>query len=122
MPTSAAAVEAWTAGYLRAWRSNEPADIRAIFADDAVYRADPWTVSARGRDAIVEFWLDRRDDPGTWEFDWHVLAVADRAGFVQGVTRYDDGTVYSNLWVVRLDADGRATEFTEWWMDQSDPS
>ena len=27
---------------------------------------------------------------------------------------------YSNLWVVRLDAEGRCTEFTEWWMRHPD--
>jgi hypothetical protein len=26
------------------------------------------------------------------------------------------GKDYSNLWVVRLDRDGRCTHFTEWWM------
>jgi hypothetical protein len=37
---------------------------------------------------------------------------------VEGVTDYHDGPTYSNLWVIRLAADGRAEEFTEWWMEQ----
>lgn len=28
--------------------------------------------------------------------------------------------VYSNLWVIRLDAEGRCAEFTEWWMRHPD--
>jgi hypothetical protein len=28
---------------------------------------------------------------------------------------------YSNLWIIRLDAEGRCTEFTEWWMRHPDP-
>jgi hypothetical protein len=35
---------------------------------------------------------------------------------------YEGGSTYSNLWVIRLDAEGRARAFTEWWMDQSDSS
>jgi hypothetical protein len=36
---------------------------------------------------------------------------------VQGTTRYlSSPRTYSNLWVVRLADDGRAREFTEWWM------
>ena len=27
---------------------------------------------------------------------------------------------YSNLWVIRFAPDGRAREFTEWWMKQPD--
>ena len=29
---------------------------------------------------------------------------------------------YSNLWVIRLDAAGRCTEFTEWWMRHPEPT
>ena len=28
---------------------------------------------------------------------------------------------YSNLWVIRLDGDGRCSEFTEWWMQHKPP-
>lgn len=122
MPTSDAVVRDWMQGYLRAWTSNDPADILALFTEDAVYRTDPWTPGAAGHDGIVGLWLQHRDEPGTWEFEWDVLALADDRAFVQGETRYDDGTTYSNLWVIRFAPDGRATEFTEWWMDQADPS
>jgi len=41
---------------------------------------------------------------------------------VQGVTRYANGPVYSNLWVIRLAQNGLASQFIEWWMDQAKPS
>ena len=41
--------------------------------------------------------------------------------FVEGVTDYRAGPLYSNLWVIRLEPDGRAKEFTEWWMEQDNP-
>jgi hypothetical protein len=37
--------------------------------------------------------------------------------FVEGVTDYRDGAAYSNMWVILLAPDGRAEEFTEWWME-----
>jgi len=57
-----------------------------------------------------------------WEFDYPVVAVADDLGFVEGVTQYkaeDDQSRYSNFWIIRLAEDGKASEFTEWWMLQT---
>ena len=110
------ALDAWVTGYVRAWESNDPEEIGRLFAGDADYFTapdqDPW----RGRDAIVAGWLGRLDESDDWSFRYEILAVADDGGvgFVRGWTTYRD-RVYSNLWVVRLAADGRCAEFTEWW-------
>ena len=43
---------------------------------------------------------------------------------MQGVTIYDDGkrrAVYDNIFVLDLAEDGRAREFTEWYMLRKDP-
>lgn len=108
--------------YERAWESNAPADIRALFTDDARYFTEPWTEPWQGADAIVENWLARQDEPGNHTFQWSPVAVTDDIWVVQGTTAYTDGRTYSNLWVIRPGADGRAQEFTEWWMDQASPS
>lgn len=118
-----AAARRWIEGYVRAWESNEPDEIRALFTEDAEYRDDPWTDPLIGLDAIVGSWLARRDEPGSFRFEWNVAAVDGDLVFVEGVTTYDRGTVYSNLWVIRLDESGRrARSYTEWWMDQANPS
>ena len=31
-------IAAWVDSYRRAWESNDPADIRAVFTEDALYR------------------------------------------------------------------------------------
>jgi hypothetical protein len=46
---------------------------------------------------------------------------------VQGLTTYasaDDQpeAVFSNIWVIRLDPDGRANSFAEWWVQRPDPA
>jgi hypothetical protein len=115
-------IQSWIDGYLRAWASNEPDDIRALFTDDAEYRTEPWVPPTVGSDAIVAQWLERSDEPGTFSFRAEIAGIDGARGFVQGVTNYSSGTVYSNLWVIDLAEDGRARSFTEWWMDQSDKS
>jgi ketosteroid isomerase-like protein len=116
---------AWMTAYRRAWESNDASDIGALFTDDAVYYKEPFSEPLRGRDAIIAMWLEHRDAPGTFTFTWKPLSVTDGLALVQGETIYASVS-YSNLWVIRLsvdkNGDARATEFTEWWMDQSKPS
>ena len=118
-----AGIEAWVNAYRKAWESNDPDDIRALFTEDAEYRTEPWGEPWRGHDEIIAGWLEAADEPGETTFEWSTLAETDEMSFVQGTTVYSGGgATYSNLWVIRLADDGRARAFTEWWMDQSDSS
>jgi uncharacterized protein (TIGR02246 family) len=115
-------VQAWIDGYVRAWNSNDPADIRALFTPDAAYYTEPYGPPWEGRDEIVRQWLDRKDEPGQVQFTWHPLAVTSEVAVIQGEVAYpSEGRTYSNLWVIRLDAEGRCNEFTEWWMRHPQP-
>ena len=108
---------AWIAGYLRAWDSNDPADIGALFTEDARYLTEPYAAPWQGREQIVAGWLAHRDEPGDAAFSWAPHTVTPDVALVQGTTVYKDPPrTYSNLWVIRLAADGRCREFTEWWM------
>ena len=111
-------VRDWVERYVAAWRSNDPADIGALFTDDASYSPHPWDEPWRGRDAIVAGWLDRKEEPGTWSFAYDVVAVGDGVGVVQAQTDYpgEDPPAFKNLWLIRLDDTGRATSFDEWWV------
>ncbi|OLB77766.1 MAG: hypothetical protein AUI14_15185 [Actinobacteria bacterium 13_2_20CM_2_71_6] len=113
-------VTAWIDGYVRAWNSNDPAEIGALFTPDAEYFTAPFRPPWRGREQIVEGWLDRQDEPGETTFEWQPVTVTGEVAVIQGVTRYPDQT-FSNLWVIRLDAGGRCDEFTEWWMEHTEP-
>ncbi len=106
----------WIDGYVRVWNTNEPDDIRALFTPDAEYYTEPYRPAWRGLDQIVKGWLEHRDEPGETTFDWHPIAVTDDVAIIEGTTTYP-GQTYSNLWVIRLDADGRCRQFTEWWME-----
>jgi ketosteroid isomerase-like protein len=110
-------IERWVEAYVKAWESNDPTAIRAVFTEDARYFTAPYREPWSGGDEIVKEWLGRKDEQGTWTFRSEVMAVAGSLGFVRGWTVYDDAT-YSNLWVIRLADDGRCEEFTEWWMKE----
>lgn len=111
-------VQNWIDGYVRAWGSNAPDDIRELFTEDAVYYTAPFREPWRGVDDIVEQWLVRKDEPGDASFTWKQVGEDGDRAFVQGETVYAD-TTFSNLWVIDFASDGRAAAFTEWWMDQS---
>ena len=106
----------WVAGYVAAWESNDPEQIGALFSDDAVYLTSPDAEPRRGREQIVAGWLEDFDEPDTWAFDWRLVHEDEGFVVVQGRTEYRADKDYLNLWIIRLDADGRATEFTEWYM------
>ncbi len=118
------AVRAWVDGYRAVWESNEPEAIGALFTEDARYLTEPYAEPWRGRQAIVAHWLEAKDAPGQTEFRYEVMALAGDLAFVRGWTTYLDPPKreYSNLWIIRLDGDGRCEAFTEWWMKHRTPA
>lgn len=58
-------VQAWLDAYVQAWRSNEEAAIRELFARDATYAFHPYEEPVRGSDAIVAAWRQEPDDPAS---------------------------------------------------------
>ncbi|WP_158861666.1 nuclear transport factor 2 family protein [Leifsonia sp. AG29] len=110
--------EEWVQRYLIAWRSNDPNDIRALFTEDAVYEYEPSAEPLRGREAIVRSWVDHPDQPGIWSFEWKIFLERPGLAIVRGCTDYVGRKLFDNLWIVQLAEDGRATRFTEWFMER----
>jgi hypothetical protein len=114
-------VQAWLDSYVSAWRSYDPVAIGELFSDDATYAYHPWDDGddvIRGRAAIVANWLDEPDAPASWSAEYQPLLVSGDRAVATGVTRYDDGKVYWNIWELRFDDAGLCTEFVEWYMRQ----
>lgn len=122
--TTDAAARRWVAAYETAWRTNDPEDIRALFTDDAAYSTQPWGSPWTGADAIVDGWLESRDEPGTYTFEWDVAGVDGDRAFIEARTVYapdsdrPDSRTYRNLWVIDFVEGGRARAFTEWYMKE----
>jgi uncharacterized protein (TIGR02246 family) len=120
-------VERWLTDYRRAWGTDDPGQIGELFAEDATYSPYPWPRDGnrwRGREAIVENWVERGDSRVGWRFDHEIVAVDGDTAVVEGWTDYDRGEgdpwseQYANLWVIRFAPDGRARSFREWWVQR----
>jgi SnoaL-like domain len=111
-------VQAWLDRYLQAWRSYDPAEIGALFTEQASYAYHPWDTGdavVTGRDAIVQDWLQQPDDPGSWSAEYRPHLVEGDRAVTTGITRYADGDAFHNLWLLRFDG-AQCAEFVEWYM------
>ncbi|MCP4167175.1 MAG: hypothetical protein GY759_14990 [Chloroflexi bacterium] len=118
-------IDLWIQGYIRAWTSNDPEEIGDLFAENGSYRPGPFDEPWQGRDAIVRNWLNRRDEPDQWSFEYEVLTFDPPVGVVQGWTTYHNYSPprhYGNLWIVKVNGEGRCTEFWEYWMKRGSES
>lgn len=119
-------LEEWLERYRSAWKTDDPQQIGDLFTEDATYSPWPFSKAWEGRDAIVAKWIDRGDSKNPWRFESDVVAFEGDTGVVRGLTTYpahDDEpeAVYSNIWVVKLASDGRASSFSEWWIEKPKP-
>ena len=114
-------VDRWLERYIDAWRSNDRGRIEALFTEDARYRYHPWDEPIVGSAAIADAWLEDQDDPASWEASYRCHAADGDAAVAVGSSTYLDGAgaaekIYDNVYVLRFDADGRCSDFTEWFM------
>jgi hypothetical protein len=119
-------VQRWLDAYIDAWRTNDPAAIGALFSDDVSYAYQPYREPVRGRDALVEDWLESPDDPDSWEAQYAPYAVDDDRAVAVGESRYlENGKLvrlYYNVWLLRFDGQGRCAEFVEYWREHPEDS
>lgn len=110
-----AEAEAWIAAYERAWRTAGTDRLGALFTDDATYRMSPYEEPARGLPAIAALWeRERESHEEGFSMTAELVAVEGDAVVARIEVVYDRGTEYRDLWVFRLDPDGRCREFEEW--------
>ena len=114
-------VQRWLDAYIDAWRTNDPAAIGALFSDDVTYAYQPYREPVRGRDALVEDWLESPDDPDSWEANYAPYAVDGDRAVAVGESRYlENGKLarlYYNVWLLRFDGQGTCAEFVEYWRE-----
>lgn len=129
------AVDRWLQAYVAAWKTYDPDQIAALFAEDVRYRYHPYDAPVEGRDAVVTAWLgdsatagvSTRDEPGTYDATYRVVAVDDRLAVAVGSTHYSETAdsapkVFDNCFVMRFDPEGRCNDFTEWYLERPAPS
>ena len=109
-------VQRWLDDYVAAWASYDEDAITALFSADATYAYHPYDEPLRGAGAIAASWLENRDEPGSWEASYAPALIEGNSAIARGETRYADGEVFSNLYEIEFDDEGRCTSFTEWYM------
>ena len=121
-------LDGWLDRYGRAWERRDVDAFVACFAEDAVYHWGPWTEPLRGHEEIrarTDQAVSMQDDV---RFGHEVLALTpDGRGLARwwvsmripatGTIEEDEG-----IFLVTLGADGRCTDFGEWWNSRSQPA
>jgi ketosteroid isomerase-like protein len=125
-------VDRWLEAYVAAWKSYDPDQIGALFADDVEYRYHPYDAPVQGRDAVIESWLGEsdnaaastRDEEGTYDASYRAVAVDGDVAVATGSSSYSSKPggpverVFDNCFVLRFDSAGRCREFTEWFIER----
>ncbi len=112
-----AAFERWIAAYERTWRTPGTEALAELFGPDATYSTAPYEEPYRGLEAIADFWERQREGPDEQFTMTSEIVAADGDTAVARVEvryRAPRTAEYRDLWVVRLDRDGRCTSFEEW--------
>jgi ketosteroid isomerase-like protein len=106
----------WVERYERAWRAPGTAALDELFTSEASYSTAPYEEPHRGLDAIRAMWEAERNPGEEFSMDAEIVAVDGDVGVVrlQVTYRKPRNQQYRDLWVIRLDGDGRCTAFEEW--------
>jgi hypothetical protein len=112
--------EDWLEAYKQAWEGTDPEAAADLFTADANYYETPFEAPARGREGIRRYWSDATRYQEGVEFYYYVLATTENIGIAHWHTEFTRLTSNSaieldGIFLVKLDADGRCTEFSEWW-------
>jgi hypothetical protein len=96
------AFDGWLHRYFQAWKSNDPDDVRPLFAHDAVYYVDPFRKPTRGRDKIVDTWVSDPWSQSDQVFDYEILSVAGDTG----LARWSGSVVRNTPPAARIELNG----------------
>jgi hypothetical protein len=116
----------WLDRYVEAWKTYDPDTIGSLFSQDAEYRYHPQDEPLKGRQAIVDNWLEYKDEPGTYDAEYEVLAIDGDMHVAKGWSRYfaspggEPNDEYHNIYLIRFNDRGEATSFTEYWIQNRD--
>jgi ketosteroid isomerase-like protein len=106
----------WVDDYERAWRAPGVAALDALFAEDATYSTAPFERPFSGLAAVKEMWERGREPGEAFDMSAEIVAVEGDTGVVRVRVRYGPphDQDFLDIWIVRLDAQGRCTAFEEW--------
>jgi hypothetical protein len=121
-------LDRWLDVYGRAWERRDVDAFVACFSEDALYQWGPWSEPLRGHDEIHARTEQAVSDQDGVRCGHEPLAITPDG---RGIARWwvsmrvpDQETIEEDegIFLVTLDADGRCTDFREWWNSRSKPA
>jgi hypothetical protein len=111
-----AQLTAWLGAYEQAWRSEGTQGLAALFAPEASYSTGPYERPHLGLEAIAKLWEAERAADEVFEVHNEIVAIEGDTGIVRVAVHYEEPRPqeYRDLWIIRLDEDGRCVHFEEW--------
>jgi ketosteroid isomerase-like protein len=109
-----AAVRRWIDAWERAWPAADPAPLADVYAEDAVFRSEPFRALQSPRHYAE--WIFSEQDEADCRFG-EPLVIGDRAVVEYwGVVRFEgrDETI-AGVALIRFRADGRVAEQRDYW-------
>jgi hypothetical protein len=109
----------WLDAYFEAWRSNDRAEVAALFAADAVFSYGAFREPARGREQIVANWV-ADGPPLTVDHRYEILGVEGDRGIVHWNLRqkayyfHEPTLEMDGILVLRFDDEGQCVEHLQW--------
>jgi ketosteroid isomerase-like protein len=117
MELGQADVANWVTAYECAWRTAGTDALAELFTPDATYQTTPFEQRHRGLAAIADVWEALREGADEAFTMWsEVVAVEGDTGVVRCEVAYGEPhrRVYRDLWIIKLDDEGRCFQFEEW--------
>jgi SnoaL-like protein len=117
-------LELWISAYEAAWRAEGTTALSAIFSAEASYSGGPYERPHLGLESISKMWeAERSSHEETFKLHTEIVAIDGDTGVVRTAVHYEEPRQqeYRNLWVIRLDEEGRCVHFEEWpfWPEDS---
>jgi hypothetical protein len=121
-------LDRWLDVYGRAWERKDVNAFVSCFAEDAVYYWGPWAAPLRGHDVIRAATERAIADQDDIRFSDEPLAITPDG---RGIARWwvstkipGEDTVEENegIFLVTLNAEGKCTEFREWFNSRTRPA
>jgi hypothetical protein len=115
-----AVLDSWLGAYKRAWEGRDPKAAANLFTADATYHETPFDEPSRGRKGILDYWSEVPRTQEGIEFSYEVLATTEAGGVAHWRSEFTSlpsrsAVDLDGILLVKLDADGKCTEFREWW-------
>jgi ketosteroid isomerase-like protein len=117
---AAAFARAWAEAWARAWRTHDPELVGSLYADDAVFRSQPFRPPHEGSEGAAGYaaWaFEDEREARVWFAEPRVVDEDGVAVEYWGISTGTSGTVetIAGVALLRFGADGRVLEQRDYW-------